>query len=658
MAAPHAYLGVDTGGTFTDFVLLEGATVRTHKVLSTPDAPERAILQGIADLGVGREGLRVIHGSTVATNAVLEGKGVRTAFVTNRGFADLLTIGRQARAELYNLQPGPLAPPVPPELCVETGGRLGSSGAVVEDLTAADLAGLRARLEALQPEAVAICLLFSFLDDRFERQVEAAVGTGAFVCRSSAVLPEYREYERGIATWLNSWVGPRVAGYLARLTRALAPAQVSVMQSSGETIDAAQAGGQAVRLLLSGPAGGLSGARHVAALAGRTRLLSFDMGGTSTDVAVVDGATRLTSEGRIGRYPVGVPMVDLHTIGAGGGSIARVDSAGLLRVGPQSAGADPGPACYGRGGSEATVTDANLVLGRILPAAFLGGRMRLDREAARAAVGRVASQLGLGVEQAAAGIVQVANELMARALRVISVQRGIDPRAMTLVCFGGAGGLHVCALAEALGMDEALSPAQAGVLSALGMLVAAPGRQLSRTLAGLLEGLSAPRIEAELARLEAAGRAELARESVDPGTVRAQRSLDLRYRGQSFHLTVPWQGAAASAAAFHAAHQARYGHRLEVPVEVVNLRVGLQGAPLKLRLPAWSGRAPATRAGDEAQPWGLPSPAAVWSRERLAPGQALGGPALVTDAASTTYVAPGWRARLDPWGNLILSRAP
>ncbi|NIR99194.1 MAG: hydantoinase/oxoprolinase family protein, partial [Gammaproteobacteria bacterium] len=367
-------LGVDTGGTFTDFVLSDGdGALRIHKLLSTPQAPEEAIVQGVRELGLDRgEDLRVIHGSTVATNAVLEGKGARTALITNRGLADMLSIGRQVRHALYDLQPRPTSPPVPPELCLETGGRLDAQGRVIEPLTDADLEELRRKLRALAPEAVAINLLFSFLDERFERAVEGIVPEGVFVSRSSAVLREYKEYERGVTTWLNAYVGPLVDGYLQRLQAALAPAALAVMQSSGATIEARQAGRQAVHLLLSGPAGGLSGARYVARRAGREQVLTFDMGGTSTDVALIHGEPQLTSEGHIGGYPVAIPMVDMHTIGAGGGSIAWVDAGGLLQVGPRSAGAHPGPACYGRGGEAPTVTDAHLVLGRLRPEAFLG----------------------------------------------------------------------------------------------------------------------------------------------------------------------------------------------------------------------------------------------------------------------------------------------
>ena len=652
-------LGVDTGGTFTDFVLFDGERLRVHKVLSTPEAPERAILQGVRELGI--EGvllsaLQMVHGSTVATNAALEGKGVRTAFITNRGLKDLLTLGRQARRELYNLQPAPVASPVPGELCLETGGRLGADGSVVEPLTAEDLEQLRAELERLKPRAVAINLLFSFLDERFEQAIEAAIPEGVFISRSSAILPEYKEYERGITTWLNAWVGPLVEGYLGRLEAGLPGTTVSVMQSSGNTIEANLAGHQAVNMLLSGPAGGLSAARAVGELAGREQLLTFDMGGTSTDVALLDGELQLTSEGRIGPWPVAVPMVDMHTIGAGGGSIARVDAGGLLQVGPESAGAAPGPACYGKGGAEPTVTDANLVLGRLLPGAFLGGGMQLDLAAAERALAVVAERLKIGLHEAAAGIIRIANEHMVRALRVMSVQRGVDPRQMTLVSFGGAGGLHVCALAEALGMRRAMVPVHAGVLSALGMLTAPRGRQLSRTHQGLLAQMSVAEIGAQLALLREEGERSLTQEGVAPEAITAQASLDLRYLGQSYTLTVPWDkqsGCPGSADVFHLAHQERYGHRLDLPVELVNLRLHLQGPEPKLPLLQLEREGDAGPGG-YASVYGIDDAVAVWGRDELAPGEELEGPALITEQVSTTWLAPGWQCQVDPYGNLIL----
>jgi len=469
-------LGVDTGGTFTDFVLFDGESLRLQKVLSTPDDPSRAIRRGITELGLdaavtaGR--VVIVHGSTIATNAALEGKGVRTAYITNRGFTDVLRIGRQARIGLYSLTPQAHANPVPEELLLGTGGRIGPAGEQIEPLTAADLAQLRAQVLALKPAAIAINLLFSYVDDASERIIEAALEDLAFVSRSSFVLPECKEYERGIATWLNAWLGPVVERYLVRLAQSVAPCPVAVMQSSGGVIGAAAASRRAVNLLLSGPAGGLAAAGHLGQTIGERELLTFDMGGTSTDVALIQDRPSLTDEGWIGPYPVAIPMADIHTIGAGGGSIAHVDEACVLHVGPRSAGANPGPACYGHGGIQPTVTDANLALGRIPVTQLLGGTLPLHLELAQSALQRIAIPLGVSNEKAALGVIAIANQHMAEALRVISLERGYDPRQFTLVCFGGAGGLHVCALAEALQIRNIIVPQRSGVFSALGMLVA------------------------------------------------------------------------------------------------------------------------------------------------------------------------------------------
>ncbi len=647
-------LGIDTGGTFTDFVALDGEGLKVHKVLSTPDAPERAILQGIRELGFAPEELLVIHGSTVATNAALEGKGVRTLYIGNRGLGDLLTIGRQARRELYNLQPRPVAPPVPAELCLEIDSRCDADGEIIAQAGEAELQALVERIVALSPRSVAINLLFSWLRPELERDVAQRLPDGLFVSLSSEVLPEIREVERGMATWLNAWVGPLVEGYLGRLQEGLPGAKVSVMQSSGDTIAAAQAGRQAVRMLLSGPAGGLVGARFVAGLAGRDKLLTFDMGGTSTDVALIHGEPRLTNEGRIGPWPVAVPMVDMHTIGAGGGSIARVDAGGMLLVGPESAGAAPGPACYGKGGERPTVTDANLILGRIQGDAFLGGRMSLDLAAARRAMTPLARQLGCGLEEAAAGVIRLANEHMAQALRVISVQRGVDPRDHTLVSFGGAGGLHVCALAGMLGIGEALAPIHGGVLSALGMTAAVPGRRLSLTHIVALASLSDPRLEGLLEELARQGREALAGEGMAREEIVADFSLDLRYRGQSYTLNIPWKGVDETVRRFHLAHQTRYGHTLETgAVELVNLNA-------RVTAPAPSPRLPRIETTGEAQPWafasahGYPGDVPVYHRDALCPGQIVNGPAVLSETVSTTWLEQGWRATVDHHGNLML----
>jgi N-methylhydantoinase A len=653
---PRAWLGIDTGGTFTDFVFFDGARLRVHKVLSTPEAPEQAILRGIRELGVSMSGLQVVHGSTVATNAVLERKGVRTLYVSNRGLGDVLTIGRQARRELYTLQPQPEAPPVPRDHCIEVNARIAADGQRISKLDAADRETLLRAISVLEPEAIAINLLFSFIDDSDERAIEQWLPEELFVSSSSRVLPEYKEYERGIATWLNAWIGPLVAGYLKRLNNALAPAPVAVMQSSGGTVSAARAGDKAVQLLLSGPAGGLMGARFIGQYTHQSQCLTFDMGGTSTDVALIDGDIALTSEGHIGPWPVAVPMVDMHTIGAGGGSIASIDSGGLLQVGPESAGATPGPACYGQGGTSATVTDANLVLGRLQPQAFLGGAMSLDVEAATAAVMLIARQLQVSVEAAAEGIITLANEHMVQALRVISVQRGIDPRPYMLVSFGGAGGLHVCALADALGIRRALVPIHAGVLSALGMLAAPRSRQVSRTLTGVLADFSGDELMQKLQALAAGGTQELVAEGIAAADIETNFSLDLRYQGQSYTLNLPWQGVAATSSAFHAAHEQRYGHRLDTAVELVNLRCGLQASPPQMQLPLLANGALQRYEPSLASLVGVGEPVPVWSRSALYPGQVFPGPALVTETVATTWLPAGWHCRVDPLGNLSLQR--
>ncbi|WP_078121184.1 hydantoinase/oxoprolinase family protein [Thiosocius teredinicola] len=646
-------LGVDTGGTFTDFVLLDAAgELRVHKVLSTPHAPEQAILQGIGDMGLEGVPLQLVHGSTVATNAVLEGKGVKTLYVANTGFADLLKIGRQQRAALYDLQPA-LPRIVPGELSIEIDCRLDANGEIVEPLTQETLDAFAAAIRLLRPEAVAVNLLFSYLDPESERRIAAVVPDEVFVSLSSSVLPEIREYERGMATWLNAWIGPKVAGYLSRLRRALGEMPVSVMQSSGDTVAADQAAEQAVRMLLSGPAGGLAAARFVGQQAGFERLLTFDMGGTSTDVALVDAEPRLTTEGRIAAFPVAVPMVDMHTIGAGGGSIAWVDAGGMLQVGPQSAGADPGPACYGRGGREPAVTDANLILGHIQADAFLGGDMSLDVAAAEQAMSRLAAAMGVDTVHAANDIVAVANEHMAQALRAILIKRGVDPHDYTLMSFGGAGGLHVCALADLLDMASAIVPVHGGVFSALGMLAARPGRQFSQTYVGLLAQVPVDSIEAAFEQLREQGRAALHEEGFSEAQLDASASVDVRYAGQSYTLNLPWQPVSELINAFHCRHRERYGHDLDLPVELVNLRLAVRGPESRLSLPPWPERAAAEPFG-QCRVEGVGLTPQYW-RDQLAAGQCIDGPALIFETVATTWVAPGWRLRVDAVGNLLLS---
>ncbi len=641
-------VGVDCGGTFTDFVVCDADGVRFHKQLSTPDDPSRAILNGIRSLGLDAGSLHLVHGSTVATNAVLERKGVRTLFVTNRGLEDLLALGRQVRRELYNLTPEPYGRLLPAEDCLGVGGRVDADGCLVEPIDEESLQALAER--AGDYEAVAICTLFSFLNPIQESELAAVLPDHVFASLSHRVLPEYREYERASTTFLNAYVGPLVQRYLQRLQKRVSPRHLFIMHSTGGVMDVEEAGRHAVRMVLSGPAGGLVAARMVGDQLDRPRLLSFDMGGTSTDVALLDGEPQITSEGSIDGMPVAVPMLDIHTIGAGGGSLAWRDAAGLLRVGPQSAGAEPGPACYGRGGEHPTVTDAHVVLGHIPPSARLAGRMPLDVEAAHAAVAGLGREFGLDAPAMAAGIIRVAEENMAAALRVVSVQRGHDPAGFALLCFGGGGGLHACALAESLGMHEVILPAGSGAFSALGMLAGRRQCDLSRSRRLVLDDAQAMS-EAEGLFLELESEAQ---QRMPDLQLHTERLADIRYIGQGFHLTLPWENDVQRLQQrFAEAHEKAYGHALQRGLEVMTLRLRAWADTPPLRLPELA------QAGSEARPSGhshVISHGEVphYQRGSLLPGHCLRGPALVLEDTATLWLAPGWQARVSPHGHLLL----
>jgi N-methylhydantoinase A/oxoprolinase/acetone carboxylase beta subunit len=443
-------IGVDTGGTFTDFVRLGPEGLVVHKLRSTPQDPSRAILAGIADLTPDGARAAVVHGSTVATNAVLERAGARVALVATAGFEDVLRIGRQTRPELYNFFVAPRQPLVDPALTFGVAERLDASGATLLKVDHAACARVAKAIAAAGGEIAAVCLLHAYANPAHERQVAAILRrAGLAVCASSDVLPEYREYERWSTTVVNAYVTPLIDRYLGNLEKNLGGRALSIMQSNGGSISATAARAQAVRTVLSGPAAGVVGAEAVARAAGFRRIISFDMGGTSTDVSLIDHAIATTTDSRVGDFPIRLPVLDIHTVGAGGGSIAVVDAGGALRVGPQSAGADPGPVCYGKG-EALTVTDANLLLGRLDPDFFLGGRMQLDASRVWRVAADLAERMGVGVPELAEGVVRVANANMERAIRVVSVERGHDPREFALLAFGGAGGMHACEIAHRL----------------------------------------------------------------------------------------------------------------------------------------------------------------------------------------------------------------
>ncbi len=654
-------IGIDTGGTFTDCVYRAAGKLELLKLRSTPEDPGRAILEAVAAIAsqTGADELEIRHGTTVATNALLERKGARVAFVTTAGFEDTLAIGRQARPDLYDWnthRPQPLALP---DLCFGVRERIGPDGAVVRAPDKKSLADLAGKIKASPAESIAVSLLFSFANPEHERAVATALQSLHLpMSLSHQVLPEFREYERAATVTLNAYLAPRMSTYIGSLQRSLARrgARLNIMQSSGGILSAQSAAREPVRTILSGPAGGVAGALSVARRAGIDQLLSFDMGGTSTDVALLDTTREppVTIEGQVGGLPVRVPMLDIHTAGAGGGSLAWMDMAGTLQVGPQSAGADPGPACYGRGES-ATVTDANLVLGRLHPDHFLGGAMRLDPERARAALERVCpAGMFASTEALAEGILRVANARMEAALRQVSVERGHNPRSFALLAFGGAGPLHACALASSLGIRQVLVPAAPGALSALGILDADRRREFSRTV---MLPPGSPRIPKIFAELEAEARATFRSEGVTPVLARA---ADLRYEGQGFELRVDWS--ASVIARFHAMHQRSYGYADPArPVEVVTLRVQATARtprPKQKAAPIFRGNGDKARI-DSHQIFedGRWRRGALYDRTRLRAGDRIAGPAVIVELSATTWLPSGWTAAVDGFSNLVLTKS-
>jgi N-methylhydantoinase A len=657
-------LGVDVGGTFTDLVALVDGKVVMAKVASTPRDQSSGVMRSVEASGVDPAAVVALaHGTTVATNALLERRGVRTALVTTAGFRDVLEIGRQNRPSLYDLTEDRPPPLVPRDLRFTVAERMGPGGPILP-LDPADLERVVADVGRAGVEAVAVCLLFSFLHPEHEEHVGAALRAalpGVHVSLSSEVLPEFREYERFSTTAADAYLSPRLSAYLGALAAKVAATGMPhplVMQSSGGVTEIADAANRAASCVLSGPAGGVVGAAFVAQASGFSDFLTFDMGGTSTDVApVIGGSLQITTEAVVAGVPIKNPMVDVHTVSAGGGSIAWVDDGGALRVGPRSAGADPGPVAYGCGGTEPTVTDANLWLGYLADGACLGGELVLKRELSDAALEAVAAQTGLTVAETSLGVVAVANAEMARALRVISVERGLDPRDFALVAFGGAGPLHACALAEDLGMTRVLVPKSSGVLSALGLAISDLQRDYVRPwLAALdatvLEGGGGSDLEEAFGALEARGREDLTAPNF-------RRRADLRYRGQSFELTVEADDPGGLAEAFHAAHERRYGYRMEEqPVELVNLRLVATVPGIRPKLVDDPPSHREVEAGlRQAYFDGQWMDAAVFDRTRMGAGSKVEGPAIVEFPEATCVVRPEWRGVVDDTGTLILERS-
>ena len=683
-------IGIDIGGTFTDFVIFNPASgdLHTFKLLSTPEDPAQVVFEGMkriyadVDFHAVNLALHVIHGSTVATNALLERKGAKAALITTQGFRDILLIGRQNRPSLYDFSVDPPPPLIPELLRFEVNERVDHTGQVLIPIDSAQIDSLISNLESSNLESIAVCLIFSFLYPTHEQVIAKRLReSGYFVSISSEILPEYREYERTSTTVVNAYVSPVLDRYLAQLEGDLQEGEIThlrVMQSNGGAINVSEARRGGVRCILSGPAGGVIGAQYIAELIhpdyqslrsnpdpathplDLIRVITFDMGGTSTDVSLIDGAPTITTEAQVGGYPIRIPVLDIHTIGAGGGSIARVDLGGVLRVGPESAGANPGPACYGRGdpsSAQSTVTDANLVLGRLLAHYFLGGEMRLDFNRSRLVLERLGAQLGLDSIQVAFGVVDVVNAHMERALRLISTERGHDPRDFTLLSFGGAGGLHAVDLARRLGISRVVIPPMASTLSAFGMLVADVVKDYSKTV--MLSGdIDKSKIISALNTLIEIGEREMRFEGIAKESTLIERFLDMRYRGQSYELPIPFSNNILGH--FHSTHQQEYGYaRPGTAVEIVNVRVRAIGKVIRPRLlPQLLGDPDPSLALLELRPIYLSRGqinVPFYRGEMLTPGNQILGPAVVFRNDTTVLIGRNDRAWVDSYQNLVVT---
>ena len=651
-------LGIETGGTFTDWVLSRGDRIEaTGKVMSTPAEPERAVLAAVAECGVSPSQIAaLIHGSTVVTNAVLEHKGARTCLVTTKGFRDVLLIQRQAKTRLFDLfyrQPEPL---VSRDLIIEADERMGPEGEVRQPLTDFSFVDeVRRLVRAAQIQSVAISFLHAYANPAHEIAAEDALVAalpGVAVTRSSDVLPQFREYERTSTCVISAYAKPVVDRYLARLEDRLRDGgfrgPVTIVQANGGTIPARAIRRHAAKMILSGPAAGVVGATNAALEAGFPNVITFDMGGTSTDVCLVtDGRPGVTREYKIAGLPLNVPMIDIATVGAGGGSIAGVDRGGILKVGPESAGADPGPAAYGKGGTAFTVTDANVLADRIRPEAFFGGRLRLDAAASEAALGALADRVGLPPRETLDGVLRLVNVTMAQAVRLVSIERGHDPRDYTIVAYGGSGPLHAAAVAADLGISRVLVPVNPGLVSAYGLLLADTKQDFSVTRVMPAGRVTDRDAGALLGDLEAQARREFEAYAIAWREVTCRREMDMRYAGQAYEISVSCDGMPVTAVvqAFHEAHRIRYGHAVQDEhVEVVGYRlIAVAPSPLRAIRPAPGRRGPAAPRAKGYRP-----------RHELDAWDRFSGPCVVEEPTATTYVPEGWTARVDRLGNLIL----
>lgn len=656
--------GVDIGGTFTDLILSDKGQLKIHKLLSSAHHPAEAMLKGLDEITPGGMAAlaQVAHGSTMATNAILERKGARTALIVTQGFRDILFIGRQNRPILYALHPTLPPPLIPRERCYEVPERLDYRGKTLIPLDMKALDQVLEQIRRDKVDAIAVCFLFSYVNATHEqmvkqRIVEAGIAPDEWqVVLSSEVLPEFREYERASTVALEAYVRPVMSGYIGQLEAELpGSASLRIMKSDGGVMQASRVRQQAIHTALSGPAAGVMGAFHVAKLAGYVQIITLDMGGTSTDVALVAGQPQPRPESAIDSLPLRVRMLDIETIGAGGGSIARLDAGGALQVGPESAGAHPGPVIYGQGGQRVTLSDANAILGRLDAEHFLGGAMSLDMPAGHRAMQELAKQVNMSIMDTAKGVVDIANVNIDRALRRVSIARGHDPRDFTLVAFGGAGPLHACEVAQRLEIPRVLVPHTPGVLCALGLLIADVAVEYSQSVMRLASPDSIAELRAKQLELTAAAQADLQQEGIAREAMTFGVTLDLRYEGQAYELNIPFGQSVISD--FHDKHEQTYGHALrQRPVEIVNMRVngiGIIDKPVFNAVQADPTAAVPFAEKDSPRSGKIK----LFKREELATGAAFAGEALIFQMDSTAYVPPGWNARVDGLMNLILEQA-
>lgn len=646
--AMRRWVAIDTGGTFTDLVEMAGGKVHARKVASTRDDPSKAFFNALRTVDASPD--TVLHGTTIVVNALLEGKTARTALVTTAGFEDVEEIGRQDREELYALEPRRSRPVLPRAMRIGVLERVGPRGEVVRELTHTEVRRVVAAVRRTRAESVAVCLLHSYANPAHERRLAAALRrAGLAVSESHRVLREFREFERTAVTTLNARALPLLARYAARLDDGL-KAPLGFLRSNGGLASAREVASLPVATIASGPAGGALGALAVAQAARLGPIVTFDMGGTSTDAAVIDGALPVTTESSVLGVPVPLPTVDVRSVGAGGGSIARIRADGVLRVGPESAGADPGPVCYGRGDA-LTVTDANVALGRRDPRGLLGGEFPLREDRIAPRMERLGRALGMRPLRAAEAIVELAEETMSGVLRLLTVRQGLDPRRFALFTFGGAGGLHAVSLARALGMREVVVPRLPGAFSAFGMLFADAVHDASETV---LAPADAVRLRPRIDTLARRALVELRVRGLPASRWRVERTVDLRYEGQSFEMRLPFGPRLAER--FEEAHLARYGFTTGRAVVAVTIRARAIGVRARPAIPRWVAERGDPRIGTQRVTWGgATREVPAFARERLRAGATLRGPALLLEYSATTWVPPGASLRVDPWGNVRIA---